>query len=150
MLAGLAVGLLGIVLATLVGDEADGDEVVYSELAQGDCFASGALTDTASVGLSRVEVISCDEPHLVEVYATVEHPGPAEEPFPGMDALVLYASLPCQQQFAAYAGVPFAQLNLLDVYVTPQQRAWEQGNRIIVCGVASPDGEPTLGSVRQR
>jgi hypothetical protein len=65
-----------------------------------------------------------------------------------MDALLRHANPLCLAQFQPYAGVPFDQLNLKDVYITPRESAWNDGARRVVCAVGANDDQPRAGSVR--
>jgi hypothetical protein len=116
--------------------------VRFSDLQPGDCFQrpSGSFT--------HLDVVDCAGQHDLEVYAVVVHPGPPGEAFPGQDALGRYANPLCLQQFRGYAGVGFEQLNLNDVYITPQERSWRNGERTLVCAVGTADGSPSEGSIR--
>lgn len=128
----------GLLLGRILGESG----VRYSELQPGQCF------DRPSGRFNNVDTVPCDEEHDLEVYATLDHPASPGEPFPGMDELLRYASPLCLAQFQGYAGVPFEQLNLRDVYITPRESAWNDDARRIVCAVGTIDEQPTSSSVR--
>lgn len=144
MVAGALVALaLVLILAGFVLNKLSSDDgVKYSDLKAGDCFKQ------PSGRFNNVETVPCEEQHDLEVFATLDHPAAKDAPFPGMDTLVRYASPQCLSQFQPYAGVPFDQLNLKDVYITPRESAWKDGARRLVCAVGSGEDQPTKGSIK--
>ncbi len=130
---------IGVIIALARSRESG---VKYSELKAGDCFQQ------PSGRFNRVKTVPCTEEHDLEVYAVLDHPAPPKAPFPGMDALVRYANPLCLGQFRNYAGVPFEQLNLKDVYITPRESAWKDGARRLVCAVGAGNDQPTSQSVK--
>ena len=138
--------ILGAALA-LVGGRAltqrlGDDGVKYSELKTGDCF------QRPSGRFKNVETVACDQDHDLEAFAVLDHPAAKDAPFPGMEALLRYASPLCLSQFQPYAGVSFDQLNLKDVYITPRESAWKDGARRVVCAVSAEDERRTKGSIK--
>jgi hypothetical protein len=119
-----------------------GEGVKYSDLKPGDCF------ERPSGRFKNVDTVACEQLHDLEAYAVLDHPARSNEPFPGMDTLLRYANTQCLNQFQSYAGVPFDQLNLKDVYITPRESAWQDGARRLVCAVSAEDEQPTRGSIR--
>jgi hypothetical protein len=138
VVAALLLILGGLLLNRVLGDKG----VKYSELKAGDCFKR------PSGRFKNVETVPCDKEHDLEAYAVLDHPAPKDAPFPGMDTLLRYASPQCLAQFQPYAGVPFDQLNLKDVYITPRESAWKDGARRLVCAVSAEDEKPTKGSIK--
>ena len=128
----------GLLLNNLLGE----DGVKYSDLKAGDCF------ERPSGRFKNVETVPCEQDHDLEAFAVLDHPAGEDEAFPGMDALLRYASPQCLAQFPGYAGVPFDQLNLKDVYITPRESAWKDGARRVVCAVSAEDERPTKGSIK--
>lgn len=144
IIVGVAV-LAGLVIVGLVlglGKVLGKDGVKYSELKAGDCF------ERPSGRFKNVTKAACNKPHDLEVYAVLDHPAGAKDAFPGMDELVRYASPLCLAQFKAYAGVPFEQLNLQDVYITPRDSAWKDGARRLVCAVGPQNDQQTSKSIK--
>jgi hypothetical protein len=129
----------GLVLSKVLGGDSG---VKYSDLKAGDCFKR------PSGRFNNVKTVPCDKEHDLEVYAVLDHPADAKAPFPGMDDLVRYANPLCLAQFRPYAGVPFEQLSLKDVYITPRESAWKDGARRLVCAVGSGNDQPTTKSIR--
>ena len=116
--------------------------VKYSDLKAGDCFQK------PSGRFNKVKTVSCTADHDLEVYAVLDHPAAPKTPFPGTDNLVRYASPLCLAQFKGYAGVAFEQVNLMDVYITPRDSAWNDGVRRLVCAVQPTNQRPTNQSVK--
>ena len=138
----VAVVLLLVLVGWGISRAVSEEGVKYSELKAGDCF------ERPSGRFKNVETVACDQEHDLEAFAVLDHPAPEDAPFPGMDALVRYAIPECNRQFPGYAGVPFEQLNLKDVYITPRESAWKDGARRVVCAVGSEDERPTTGSIK--
>jgi hypothetical protein len=135
--------VLLIFLGWLLVNKVTGDDgVKYSDLKAGDCF------ERPSGRFKNVETVPCDQDHDLEAFAVLDHPAAKDAPFPGMDALLRYASPLCLAQFQPYAGVPFDQLNLKDVYITPRESAWKDGARRVVCAVSAEDEQATKGSIK--
>lgn len=118
--------------------------VDYSKLKVGDCFNSASSNE-----IRGIKVKPCSEPHDSEIFFLVEHPGGPEEPYPGKEALVQYAADACLgQPLTDYLGVPLAQSTLKDFEIVPQQSAWEDGRRVLVCGLDTGGQGAVTGSVK--
>ncbi len=139
VVAGAILVLLG---GALLNRVTGGDGVKYSDLKAGDCF------ERPTGRFKNVDTVPCEQDHDLEAFAVLEHPAAPEAPFPGMDELLRYASPQCLVEFQSYAGVPFDQLNLQDVYITPRESAWNDGARRVVCAVGPEDERPTKGSIK--
>ena len=96
-----------------------------------------------------MKVKACDEPHDSEVFFVVEHPAGPDEPYPGKDILVQFAADECLgQPLTDYLGVPLEQSSLKDFEIVPQESAWEDGRRVLVCGLDTGGEGQITGSVR--
>jgi hypothetical protein len=118
--------------------------VDYSQLKVGDCFDSSASNEVRGV-----KVKPCTEPHNSEIFFLVEHPAGPDEPYPGKDALVQFAADSCLgQPLTDYLGIPLEQSTLKDFEIVPQESAWENGRRVLVCGIDTGGQGEITGSVR--
>jgi Septum formation len=102
-------------------------------LRAGDCFNS------AQNGLDAT-VQPCSSPHDAEVIATFPL---AESSWPGIDAVQAQAQAGCAQQASEYANL---DLNQESVY--PDEVTWRAGVRTVICDLRSANG-PITGSVLQ-
>lgn len=144
VLAGL-VALAALVAGALWAYDNFRDEGIdYSELKVGDCFDS-----TASNEIRGIEVKSCAEPHNSEIFFLVTHPAGPSDAYPGKDALVQYAADNCLgQPLTDYLGIPLEQSKLKDFEIVPQESAWKDGRRVLVCGLDTGGEGDITGSVK--
>ncbi len=126
---------------TIVGDPIN----VYT-LALGDCF------NRYETGTDPITTrVPCEAAHEGEVYATLVHPSPFGDPWPGDDALQRYGLRLCYQNFESFAGVIYELSELGIGVVTPPQANWEDSKaryRGIACFVQRNDAQPLVGSMR--
>ena len=123
-----------------------GDPVNQYTLSLGDCFNHYDVGKEAITTRS-----SCDGPHQREVYATIVHPAPFGDPWPGDDALQRYGLRLCYQSFASFVGVIYELSELGIGVLTPPQLNWEDSRaryRGITCYLARNDARPLVGSMR--
>jgi hypothetical protein len=104
------------------------EQVDVFDLAAGDCFS-----DDDEVLSGSITVVRCDEPHLYEAYAVVEHPGGPDEAYPGDDVIRDDADTACQPAFEAFVGIAYAESVWYITSVTPSAETWAAGDREIVC-----------------
>jgi hypothetical protein len=130
----------GVVAYAAFNDEG----VDYSKLKVGDCFDSSATNEVRGV-----KVKPCAKPHNSEIFFLVTHPAGPREPYPGKDALVQFAADACLgQPLTDYLGVPLEQSKLKDFEIVPQESAWKDGRRMLVCGVDTGGQGNLTGSVK--
>lgn len=116
----------------------------YSALKVGDCFDSSASNE-----IRGIEVKPCDQPHNSEIFFLVTHPAGPDDPYPGKDTLVQFAADACLgQPLTEYLGIPLEQSKLKDFEIVPQESAWEDGKRALVCGLDTGGEGDVSGSVR--
>lgn len=108
--------------------------------AVGDCL-NVAINETTVTELARV---SCEQEHDVEVYFVGASKLEAHD---GV-ALNDEAQQLCLREFWDFVGVLYPE-SVLDIYyLYPEENAWEQGDREIICGVYEPDAA-TGQAIRQ-
>jgi hypothetical protein len=88
-------------------------------------------------------LISCDSPHVAEVFATFGLTGTT---WPGSTAVAAAASAGCSSRLTSYLN-PDLALTLTSTYVYPDATAWQAGTRTVICEVRAASGDLT-GSVR--
>jgi hypothetical protein len=88
-------------------------------------------------------LISCDSPHVAEVFATFALTGTK---WPGDAAAQAAASAGCASRLSGYLN-PQLAISLSSTYVYPDSVAWQAGTRTVICEVRAASGELT-GSVR--
>jgi len=103
-------------------------------LRTGDCFDPQGQSYT---------LVSCDSPHVAEVFATFALAG---DKWPGSTAVAAAASSGCASRLTDYLN-PQLALSLASTYVYPDSTAWQAGTRTVVCEVRASSGDLT-GSVR--
>ncbi len=145
----MVVGAL-VVLAAVVGgvlwayDKLTDEGVDYSKLKVGDCFGSSTSNE-----IRGIKVKPCSERHNSEIFFLVTHPAGPNEPYPGKDTLVQFAADSCLgQPLTDYLGVPLEQSKLKDFEIVPQESAWKDGRRLLVCGLDTGGGARITGSVK--
>jgi len=114
-------------------------KVVYKKspvfsLKTGDCFDPQGQSYT---------LVSCDSPHVAEVFGTFTLTGTK---WPGDAALQAAASSGCTSRLTSYLN-PQLAISLASTYVYPDSVAWRAGTRTVICEVRASSGELT-GSVR--
>jgi hypothetical protein len=130
----------GVVAYATLSDEG----VDYSKLKVGDCFDSSATNEVRGV-----KVKACAKPHNSEIFFLVTHPAGRGDPYPGKDALVQFAADACLgQPLTEYLGIPLEQSKLKDFEIVPQESAWKDGRRVLVCGVDTGGQGDVTGSVK--
>ena len=141
----LAILVLAAVAGAVLGLLAlRGDAVDYSKLEVGDCFDSAQSNE-----IRGIDVEPCSEPHDSEIFFLVEHPAGPEDPYPGKETLVQFAADACLgQPLTDYLGVPLEKSTLKDFEIVPQESAWKDGRRVLVCGLDTGGGEDITGSVK--
>ena len=133
----LLLGLAGYLL--LQGDSG----AFLSDLSVGDCFQTPAELEVATV-----EVVSCDEAHDEEIYATKQLPHPTDKTYPGLLAIDEAAFETCFDDFQPYVGAPY-ETSMLDIlWFAPTSQSWADGDRLVVCSVARVDLQRLVGTAR--
>jgi hypothetical protein len=98
----------------------------------------------STTAIEQVDVVPCEDPHDLEVFALVQLPDSA---YPGDGGLSDVAQPACTERFAAYVGVEPANSALATGFLVPSQEGWDGGDREAVCLLYEPDARLT-GSMR--
>lgn len=132
------------VLLCLAGCGGGGEDVSVFRIRPGNCFND----PPPERQLEQVDVVACEEPHDNEVFATVTHPAPEGEAFPGREAVVAYAEQTCPQPFAEYVGSTYDQSRFTLFPIVPSADTWEAGDRQVICALYDHQAGKRTGSAR--
>jgi hypothetical protein len=110
-------------------------EKTWAELAVGDCFDGPDVPEESFT----VPLVSCDEPHVSEVFAVTELP---DGEWPGLAKVDEQAFDFCTDQFATFVGEPYEDSSLFAWPSIPTEESWHYGDRVVACVV-----EPSQGTV---
>jgi hypothetical protein len=108
-------------------------------LAVGDCFDADGFAPGTTIGRAGIHLVDCAEPHQHQVYAVVRDPEPLDAPFPGDRRLTGFADDACLDAFPTAFGVDYKESDLDFATVTPDEAAWDSGERALVCVVHHAD-----------
>lgn len=118
--------------------------VAATEVVVGDCLNGVVLGAAERSEITSAEVISCDRPHGLEVYATFDlQPAdfdltdPAE--YPGPARVVQAADQRCAGRIEELVENPDV-FGLIALWPSPT--SWAAGDREVACAVFAPDGAP--------
>ncbi|OBF44985.1 hypothetical protein A5719_06005 [Mycolicibacterium peregrinum] len=126
----IVIGIIAVVAIVRPPDDAE-DHFVP---AVGSCFAT-----EPDGNFSKADVIPCDQPHQVEVFAVITIPG---DQYPGDSADKFLDR--CGSEFARYAAEDAAHVDIEALHPTAQ--TWEEGVRTVKCLAVSD--VPLTGSVK--
>lgn len=111
------------------------------ELEQGDCLDPAP---DVTGDIDEIQVVPCDQPHLQEVYATVEHP---DDAYPGASEVAAFADGACVAQLDEQLGLSLDD-GVFFSYLLPSFDGWNtRDDREIICVLVFPDREAAIGSV---
>ncbi|UWW07522.1 DUF4190 domain-containing protein [Mycolicibacterium brumae] len=127
----IVIGIIAVVVLTLLPSDTD-DHFVP---AVGTCFAA-----EPDGNFYESDVLSCDQPHKVEVFAVFTVPG---DQYPGDAAAEKFVDR-CNSEYAAYAAEDAPNVDIEGLRPTAQ--SWGEGVRTIKCLAVSE--EPLTGSVK--
>lgn len=121
---------------TMAGDDA----VSVFDLQVGQC-----LEDRPGEGsTSEVTVVSCDQPHGLEMFAAFPVDGVA---YPGEDEISEKARDGCRAEFESFVGTEYWKSELEMHFLYPSSDGWSAGDREVLCGIYN-GSESTTGSLR--
>jgi hypothetical protein len=155
----LVVGVAGLAGC---GDDGDGDDGDGSEattttvlrstaeeapVSPGDCGNVPRLQVGGALDPATIELVPCDEPHLMEIGAVFDYPLGPDADFPGVISVDGYATAQCLERFDAYVGAPYAESELDVLIIAPDEDGWDDGDRRIACVLYHTNFEELTGSV---
>lgn len=103
------------------------DDADVNAIQVGDCV--GPFPDGE---IAEIPVIPCNDPHEMEVFASVELDG---DEYPGADRLGKKSENRCVKEFKTFVGVPYNESELFLSYLGPTDETWAQGDREVLCVV---------------
>jgi hypothetical protein len=130
------------VAASASAGASGGGMVSVFDLQTGDCFDA-----SAEETVEEVEQIDCADPHTYEVYAAVEHPAGANEPYPGDEDMTAFAEEQCRTEFQDFVGIDYDSSELFIFFLHPSAETWQVGDREVLCTVYL-ENEQLEGSVK--
>ncbi len=120
-----------------------------SGLSVGECFNEYIVYFNEPTPQELTTVVDCAAPHFAEVYHSATHP--AEEGFPGVDALRAWSEQQCYGQFEGFVGAEYEVSKLEIGFRAPAADDWNDprvARRDVMCYVYAQRGEKVLGTVR--
>ena len=122
-----------------------GETASVMDLKVGDCFNY----DDSATQVSSIEMVSCDTPHMYEVYNNSDIDDKKYTTAPTGDDLDTEISLACYDAFEMYVGVAYENSTTYDATsFQPTTGSWSRGDRTINCLITSQDDKPLTGSAR--
>jgi hypothetical protein len=68
--------------------------------------------------------------------------------FPGDQAIEKFAEQSCVAHFKDYVGIPLRDSEFDYFSYLPSEDSWNDGDRVVTCGVVDPDLKKLTGSAR--
>ena len=132
--------LVAAAVLVLAGACSDDTKDEANDLEVGDCVA-GDLTAKGD----EVEVVDCDEEHVVQAIGSFEA---QDGDFPGDEELAAIGFERCQGDlFRDFVGIPYVESSTIySSWLVPDEDAWADGDRTVVCVAHTQDHAPTTGS----
>lgn len=123
-------------------DPASHLQVSVSGLEVGDCFDEPEPDESTPEWSSAVYPVSCDDPHMFELYANTDIPEsllPAGE-YPGDEAVWDAADSVCYSALEDYVGEAYEDSFLEFWSYIPTEASWKYDDRRVLCVVFDEDG----------
>ena len=104
----------------------------------GDCLNTELTKDSEGIEVSHVELVSCDGPHINEVYAIFQLP---DSGWKGKDYVWEQGSIGCRARFEEFVGIEWGLSTLDGDVIYPLEESWKKtGDREVVCLVQEESG----------
>jgi hypothetical protein len=127
-------------LALVVGLFAGCDQLPQAaqDLAVGECFDVPSET----TDITEIQRRPCNAAHDAEVFAVLNHPAPADEPYPVISGVGDLVEDECVPLFAEYTGVGIDDQQELDIgWFYPTMQGWRDGDREVTCYLVALEGK---------
>ena len=111
----------------------------------GDCYNGAVSSVEEHIGVSDVELVSCDDPHENEVYAVFELP---DSSWKGEDYVFEQASTGCVARFEAFVGIEYELSTLYADILFPLEESWKENDREVSCSVTEESSMKVFGSAK--
>jgi len=158
VVAGISIGLWTLLLAFSIyrdirSEAADDGQVetgqlAWDEIGPGQCVR----IPRADLAVNTWTGVDCAAPHEAEVYAAevIAPTTSRNEPYPGRASLIPGATRLCEERFAAYVGIPYAESELRIAVYFPSGSNWSvNDDRTIGCIVFREDYALIDGALAQ-
>jgi len=142
---GLGAALLLVLVAigiAIVASRVRGGTAL-GELRRGDCFnTSKALVNDKAI---RVD---CSKAHSDEVAGVLTLPASGGVPYPGQSGIFLRSEQDCQRQATEFFGTKRPSRTTQVAVFGPNEAAWKNGDRAVVCSLREDPPVKRTGSYR--
>jgi len=108
-------------------------QLALKQLKPGDCLQDPGLNlGTTNPWPDYFNVVSCTQQHIAEVFFA-GNVWPSARAYPGDNKVASQADARCNTAFRAYDGIDNSQSAFTYDYSNPDNIAWADGDRSIVC-----------------
>ena len=130
--------IVGTTIVTPPVTYGDGDRVALSELVVGECWTPPA-EGFDEEGVFDVARVGCDEPHLGELYALVDH---EFDDYPGDAPIIFDAQRRCLDALEEALDVDYESAPYDVYWIWPGAESWAAGDRVTQCSYTALDFSP--------
>lgn len=118
--------------------------VAATELTPGDCITGLAIGAAERARIDSASVVSCTQPHELEVFATFDLDLVAleleDEAYPGQQRVVDAADEGCEIRLGDLGAAAAEAVGVITIWPTAQ--SWGAGDRTVACVAFRADGSP--------
>lgn len=138
---GAAIVLLAVVvvLAVLAGSVRGG--TALADLRRGDCF-----TTSRALVADKARRVACAAPHSDEAAGVVTFPAAAGAAYPGGQGILDLGRRECMKPVSDHLGSRVPPPSTEVFVFGPNEAAWENGDRTVVCSLREQGGVKRTGS----
>lgn len=142
---GLGLGIAAVVLLLVVGLAIVANRIAggtpLDELQRGDCFNS-----KKGLVATKATRVDCAKPHTDEVAGILSFPADENAAYPGDAGILEFGKSDCMALVPEYYGSKTpAESTQLFVF-GPNEPAWDNGERTVVCSLRESSGAKRTGS----